>query len=50
MGKPELLQADAIAFSKRLAAEMGVTVPGGGNQTVTPGNRPSLSSFQRQPT
>ena len=50
MNKPELLQADAIAFSKKLAAEMGVSVPGGGNQIAAPGNRPALSSFQRQPT
>ncbi len=50
INKPELLQADAIAYSKKLAAEMGVSIPGGGNQTATPSNRPSLSSFQRQPT
>ena len=36
MNKPDLLQADAIAFSKKLAAEMGVSIPGGGNKTVAP--------------
>lgn len=36
MNKPDLLQADAIAFSKKLAAEMGVSIPGGGNKTVVP--------------
>jgi len=36
LDKPDLLQAHAIAFSKRLAAEMGVTIPGGGTQTIAP--------------
>jgi hypothetical protein len=36
MNKPDLLQADAIAFSKKLAAEMGVSIPGGGSKVVAP--------------
>jgi hypothetical protein len=45
MGKPDLLQADAIAFSKRLAAEMGVSIPGGGTQTIAPA--PTADIYQK---
>lgn len=46
IGKPELLQADAIAFSKNLAAQMGVMVPGGGNQMV-PTPTPTADMYQK---
>jgi len=46
IGKPELLQADAIAFSKNLAAQMGVMVPGGGTQ-MAPAPVPTADIYQK---